>query len=191
MHPWISAVRREVGRDGQGEDPGQKAGPGEPRSQNGLSELAHTGGEMTKLLHPPLSVTGCGQQGRARWPSGAGPSLGLTAEGQRPVTPQGLPPRRVLTKPTHPGPCHLSDLTSPPLPLATLTPSFLKPSSSSHLRASALADLSAWSAFPPVTSMPCPLSLCKGHLIRASFLEPRLNKRAAPHFALPFFPAAL
>ena len=50
MHPWISAVRREVGRAGQGEDPVQKAGPGEPHSQNGPSELAHTGGEPTPAV---------------------------------------------------------------------------------------------------------------------------------------------
>lgn len=77
MQPWISAVRREVGRAGQGEDPGHKAGPGEPHSQNGPSELAHTGGEMTRLLHPPLSVTGCRQQGRARWPLGLARPWGL------------------------------------------------------------------------------------------------------------------
>ena len=103
MHPWISAVRRVVGWAGQGADPGLKAGPGEPRSQNGPPELARIGG-MTRPLHLLLSVTGCGQQGRARWPSGAGPSLGFTTEGQRPATPQGLPPRRVPTKPHPPWP---------------------------------------------------------------------------------------
>lgn len=36
MHPWISAVRREVGRAGQGEDPGLKAGPESP-----IARMAH------------------------------------------------------------------------------------------------------------------------------------------------------